>query len=225
MTGPAAGPFDHIETWIFDLDNTLYPAACRLFDQIDQRMGAFIADLFDCDRVEARRIQKDYFRRYGTTMRGLMTEHGIDPEPFLTYVHDIDYSPVPPSPRLDQALSRLPGRKLIFTNASVVHAERVLDRLGIGSHFEATFDIVAAGYAPKPDPGPYDRLIEQHRIEPAQAALVEDIAQNLLPAHERGMTTIWVRQDTDYARVGSDGEHIHHITENLEIWLEQVVAG
>ena len=221
---PRSGSLDHVEVWLFDLDNTLYPATCRLFDQIDLRMGAFIADRLGCDAAEARRIQKGLFHRHGTTMRGLMTEHGLDPAEFLAFVHDIDYAPVPAMPGLDAALDGLDGRKIIFTNGTVAHAERVLARLGIGHHFEATFDIVAGGYAPKPDPAPYRQLVAEHDVDPRRAALVEDIAQNLKPAHDMGMATIWVRTDSEFSHLGADGAHIHHITDNLEAWITEVVA-
>jgi len=216
--------FSHVETWVFDLDNTLYPASCRLFDQIDRRMGRFIADLRGCDRDEARRIQKTYFRTYGTTMRGLMTNDEIDPEVFLSYVHDIDYSPIEPNPRLDRALDALPGRKLIFTNASVDHADRVLDRLGLARHFEAAFDIRAADWRPKPDPRAYRAMVAAHDIAPAAAALVEDIAANLAPAHDLGMTTILVRNDRVDARDAADGAHVHYKTDDLTAWIEAVVS-
>ena len=215
--------FADIDVWVFDLDNTLYPASCRLFDQIDRRMGAYIANLLDCDPVEARRVQKSYFRQYGTTMRGLMTEHGVEPSAFLSFVHDIDYGPVAAAPNLDRALDRLPGRKIIFTNASNAHADRVLARLGIAHHFEGAFDIHAAGYRPKPDPSAYDDMLSNHRVNPATAAMVEDIPANLAPAHDRGMTTVWVRSDTDYANIGDpSADYVHHVTDDLATWLDCV---
>ena len=140
---------DHIETWVFDLDNTLYPATCRLFDQVDQKMGTFICDFLKLDLADARELQKRYLKEFGTTLRGLMVNHECPPERFLEAVHAIDYTAVRSDPRLDRALEQLPGRKLIFTNGSVPHAERVLDRLGVGRHFAGVFDIVAAGYWPK----------------------------------------------------------------------------
>ncbi len=152
---------NHIDCWIFDLDNTLYPASCNLFDQVDQRIGAFIGDLLQVDAAEAKRLQKHYFSQYGTTLRGLMDHHGIAPGTFLDFVHAIDVSPVPPSPALDAALSALDGRKLIFTNGSVAHAERVMARLGVADHFTGVFDIVAANYQPKPNPASYAALIER----------------------------------------------------------------
>ncbi|MCP4329896.1 MAG: pyrimidine 5'-nucleotidase [Alphaproteobacteria bacterium] len=212
----------HVDVWVFDLDNTLYPATCRLFDQIDVLMGDFIVNLLGCDRAEARRTQKSMFHTHGTTMRGLMTEHGVDPLAFLTHVHDIDYSPVPRMPQLDAALDGLAGRKIIFTNGSVDHAARVLERLGVGHHFEATFDIVAADYRPKPDPTTYRKLVDTFEIEPRRAVLVEDIPQNLRPAHALGMTTVLVHTDTKYAQIGRDGDHVHHVTEDLVAWLTDV---
>lgn len=221
MTSPTS--LDHVDVWVFDLDNTLYPAHCRLFDQIDRRMGAFIADLLGCDPAEARRVQKGYLHSHGTTMRGLMTEHGVAPGDFLAYVHDIDYTPIPRNERLDRALAALPGRKLVFTNASTAHAARALDRLGVAHHFEATFDIEAAGWVPKPDSQPYARMIADHGIDPAASILFEDIPRNLEPARRLGMTTVWVRSDTEYGRLGAEGDHIDFTTDRVEDWLETVV--
>ena len=168
MNQPASlckADLSHVNTWIFDLDNTLYPAKCRLFDQIDARIGQFIAQLFKVGVLEARKIQKNYFREHGTTLNGLMTQHGMAPEKFLDFVHDIDFSPLEPSAGLEAALDRLPGRKLIFTNADVPYSRKVLARLGIGHHFEHIYDIAAANYVPKPYPEAYDLLIKRFGIE------------------------------------------------------------
>ncbi|MCP1337763.1 pyrimidine 5'-nucleotidase [Futiania mangrovi] len=216
-------PLAHVETWIFDLDNTLYPAECRLFDQVDRRMGAYICTLLDVAPDEARRIQKAYFREYGTTMNGLMLRHGIDPADFLEYVHDIDHSPVDPDPRLEAALARLPGRKLIYTNGSVRHAERVMERLGVAHHFEAIFDIVAGDYRPKPQPHGYEKLVKQHRVDPRGAAMFEDIARNLEAAHALGMTTVHVHTGDDWAREGADAPHVHHRIDDLVAFLDAAV--
>lgn len=218
----APEPLDHVETWLFDLDNTLYPAACNLFSQVDRRMGEFICDLLDLPPPDARALQKRYFREHGTTLRGLMTVHGIDPAAFLDYVHDIDVTVVPVQPALDRALGRLEGRKVIFTNGSVAHAERVTARLGIAHHFEAVWDIVASDFVPKPDPGPYRRLVERHGLAPAATAMVEDMAKNLKPAHDLGMTTVWVRTDSDWALPADDDRHVHHVVDDLPEWLEAV---
>ena len=221
----AAHPADfaHVETWVFDLDNTIYPARYNLFDLVDARIGAFIAELLDLDTVAARRIQKDYFRRHGTTLRGLMLDHGVDPDVFLEYVHDIEVDRLPPSPELDAALGRLAGRKIIYTNGSVAHAERVLERLGVARHFEGVFDIAAGDYLPKPDPAPYRTLIERFDIAPMAAAMVEDIARNLEPAAALGMTTVWVRSDSDWGREGSGDDYVHHVIDDLAGWLGGLV--
>ena len=210
---------DHVETWVFDLDNTLYPAACNLFDQIDRKMGEFIGRRFACDLVEAKRIQKGFFHKYGTTLRGLMEEHAMDPAEFLDYVHELDLDAVPPSPALDAALARLPGRKLIFTNGTTQHAERVMARLGVADRFAGVFDIVAADYVPKPDPRPYDEFVRRFGIEPRKAAMFEDIPRNLAPAAALGMTTVWLPGLAHHQPDESTAEHIHHVCEDLAEWL------
>jgi putative hydrolase of the HAD superfamily len=220
--------FRDIDVWIFDLDNTLYPASCNLFDQVHRRMGEFIADHFGIPLDEARAMQKRFFRDYGTTLRGLMVEHDVDPVPFLDYVHAIDVTPVPPSPALARALDRLPGRKIIYTNGSVRHATNVTERLGIAGHFDAMFGIIEADYIPKPDPRPYGVLVERQGIDPKRACMVEDLARNLVPAHALGMTTVWVKTEVDWARpdrggVGT-GSHIDHETDDLLAWLDELTG-
>jgi putative hydrolase of the HAD superfamily len=212
------------ETWIFDLDNTLYPASCNLFAQVDQHIGEFIAGMLKVDTDEAHRIQKQYFRDYGTSLRGLMIHHDVDPQRFLDFVHAIDVTPVQPSPALDRALGLLPGRKIIFTNGSAKHAENVMARLGVSHRFDAVFDIVAADYFPKPEPFIYDLLVRRHWIDPKQAVMVEDLAKNLLPAHEMGMATVLVRHAADWAQDGADAAHVHHATDDLVAWLGGVTA-
>lgn len=228
MAPAAERPDTEAEVWVFDLDNTLYPASCNLFAQVDRRIGLFISERFGLSGEEARTLQKRLFREHGTTLRGLMVEHDIDPVPFLDFVHAIDTAPVPPSPRLDRALAALPGRKIIYTNGSARHAANVTGRLGIGRHFEAVFDIVAAGYVPKPDPRPYRQLIDTYAIPPERTVMVEDIARNLVPARALGMTTVWVRSEADWARpdrggVG-DGSHIDHVVDDLPAWLEEIAG-
>ena len=211
---------DHIDTWIFDLDNTLYPASCRLFDQVDRNMGRFICEFLKLDPVEARALQKRYLKEFGTTLRGLMINHECPPERFLEAAHAIDYAAVQPDPRLGAALARLPGRKLIFTNGSVAHAERVMDRLGVVDHFSGIFDIVAAGYLPKPEMAAYEGLIRSHAVEPRRAALIEDLPRNLVPAAALGMTTVLVKTDSEWAQDLAEGDHIHHVTDDLPAWLD-----
>jgi putative hydrolase of the HAD superfamily len=226
MTMP--GPQDRarlqaIETWLFDLDNTLYPASCRLFDQIHRRMTEYVAGLLNVDFDEARARQRQYLNEHGTTLRGLMNVHGIDPAPFLDYVHEIDLSPVPPNVELGAALAALPGRKIVFTNGSVRHAERVLARLGIDHHFPDVFDIEAASFMPKPDPETYATLVRRFGIEPRRAAMVEDMARNLVPAAALGMTTVWVRSEADWAKEGARSDHIHYVVDDLTAFL--IAAG
>jgi putative hydrolase of the HAD superfamily len=224
MNHPLAQPtrlrsVDHVTAWIFDLDNTLYPARCNLFAQVDRRIGLFIESLLGLDRAAARELQKRYFREHGTTLRGLMTQHGVDPQTFLDFVHAIDVAPVEPSPALDAALAALPGRKFIFTNASVAHADRVTARLGVGHHFAGVFDIVAANYRPKPDPATYRALIARHGIDPLRAAMIEDLPRNLHPAAALGMTTVLVLTGEEWAKMDDAGDHIHHVTDDLVGWL------
>jgi len=222
---PPAGDLDHIDTWIFDLDNTLYPARCRLFDQIDKRIADFIGNFFSVDYVEAKRIQKSYFKEFGTTLRGLMQRHGMAPEEYLNYVHDIDFSILEPAEQLNGALSRLPGRKLVFTNADVPYSERVMERLGIRHHFEEIYDIAAAAYVPKPFPEAYAMLIERHTIKPRASIFFEDIARNLAPAAALGMTTVWVRHDDVWSSWGADEVQAHYTTDDLATWLAAAVDG
>lgn len=217
--------------WIFDLDNTLYPARCNLFDQVDRRMGRFISQALGVSHDEARRLQKDYFREYGTTLSGLMDRHGVDPHDFLTFVHDIDYSPIARDARLDATLDALAGRKVIFTNGTVAHAEAVTRRLGVDRHFDAIFDITAADFVPKPRAEPYRRLIDDHDIVPAEAVMVEDIAQNLAIPAEMGMATVWVRTDHAWSRPGvadspdqPPAPYIDHVTDDLAAFLDWVLA-
>jgi len=217
---------DHVDVWVFDLDNTLYSPQSRLFDQIDQRIAEYVAKLLKIDVAAARTIQKDYFHRHGTSLRGLMMEHEIDPADYLDYVHNIDVSILSPNPGLDHALARLPGRKLIFTNGSTAHSHRVTDRLGISHHFEAVFDIAAAIYVPKPDAACYAKFLEQHCIDPNRCAMFEDTPRNLGPAAQLGMSTVLVRAPADAAlawQTLAAGESwkdfVHHETDDLVAFL------
>ncbi len=219
--------------WVFDLDNTLYPASSDLFAQIDDRMRGFIAEYLGIPGDQARKIQKSYFLEYGTTLRGLMDCHGIDPQSYLKHVHDIDITPIVPNPNLEAVLAKLGGRKIIFTNATQAHARRVMDRLGVSHHFEAVFDIESAGFMPKPRPEIYEKLVADYALDPARTVMVEDIARNLAPAAEIGMTTLLVRSESRWGKEGADmdcggggglGGHIHYQTGDLTGWLEEIVA-
>ena len=221
-----------IETWVFDLDNTLYPPRSNLFAQIDQRMGAFIAGLLNVAPQEAKRIQKEYYRVHGTTLHGLMVEHGVDPHSFLSFVHDIDHSPIEPDPALGAMLGELPGRKFVLTNGSVAHADAVMDRLGIADHFEDVFDIVAADFKPKPDRAPYEKFLGLHGIDPRHAAMFEDLPRNLEVPKQLGMATVLVVDHENpqsgsrsaWEVAGADAGHIDHITGDLAQFLADIVA-
>ena len=225
----AGADWREIEHWVFDLDNTLYPAHCNLFQQIDQRMASFIETEIGLDNSAARRLQKDYYARYGTTLSGLMQEHAIPPEQFLSYVHDIDVSVVPANPALADAINALPGQKHIFTNGSVRHAENVLSKIGLSGLFNDIFDIAAADFTPKPHLNTYERFIAACNVAPTRAAMFEDLALNLEAAHSLGMRTVLVCSDADWtadepankrpARPGDDHDHVHHVTEDLAHFL------
>lgn len=218
--------FDHIDTWVFDLDNTLYPHHVNLWQQVDGRIRDFVAQQLKVEAAEAFLIQKDYYRRYGTTMRGMMTEHGVSPDDFLAYVHDIDHSPLEANPAMGQALAKLPGRKLILTNASVAHADKVLERLALGVSFDGVFDIISAQFEPKPARQTYHRFLDLHGVDASRAAMFEDLARNLAIPHEFGMTTVLVVPDGTKEVVreawemeGRDAPHVDHVTEDLTGFL------
>lgn len=214
---------DKISAWVFDLDNTLYPASANVFAQVDVKMREYVAQFLKIDQDEAHRIQKSYFREYGTTMRGMMTHHNMDPAPFLDYVHNIDVDMVPPSPALSDVLGELSGKKYIFTNASTGHAERILARLGIAQHFDGIFDIVDAGYQPKPNPEIYDLFVEKFQIDPQTSIMVEDIARNLEPAAALGMQCLWIKTDTKWGKDGVGEPYVHYETDDLVSWLQGAV--
>ena len=213
------------EVWLFDLDNTLYSAECRLSDQIHVRMRDYLMDFFKVGAEEAARIRRKYFVEHGTTLSGLIVNDGIEPSGFLDYVHDIDLSPVEPNPALDAALSRLPGRKLIFTNADTGHAENVMARLGVAHHFEAIFDIVGADYLCKPNPAPYAQIVDDYGVPAGAAVMLDDMSVNLEPAAAMGMTTVWVRTHYNWSgEEAADPDHVHHVTDDVTAWLEGVVG-
>ncbi len=228
----ARGRFAHVDTWVFDLDNTLYPPDSDLWPQIDARITHYLADLFGLDGLSARALQKYYYRRYGTTLHGLMAEHAVPHGPFLAFVHDIDRSRLPPNPRLAQAVALLPGRKLILTNGSRDHALRTAEQLGLGTAFEDVFDIVAADLTPKPDPATYGRFFDRHGVDPARSAMFEDLARNLVVPHERGMVTTLVvpaSAASDHREpwegVGAAEPHVDFVTDDLASFLETLAPG
>jgi putative hydrolase of the HAD superfamily len=221
--------FDHIETWVFDLDNTLYPHDLNLWQQIDDRIREYVSNYLKVSKKDAFRVQKDFYQRHGTTMHGLMIEHGMTPDDYLEFVHQIDHSPLEPNPELGQAIERLPGRKLILTNGTRAHAEAVMKRLDIDRHFEDVFDIIAAELEPKPSPRTYQRFLDQHGVDPAGAAMFEDLARNLEAPHALGMTTVLVvpREGREVVRegwelLGRDAAHVDHVTDDLAGFLRTI---
>jgi len=212
--------------WIFDLDNTLYPAECNLFAQVDQRMGEFISRFLGVPYAHARHLQKSYYRQFGTTLAGLMQIHKMDPKPFLDYVHDIDLSVLPHSPGLAAAIDALPGRKLIFTNGSRRHAEGVAAKLGVLHLFEDICDIEACSYVPKPEADAFARMIGRHGVTAEEAAMFEDMPHNLEVPHNLGMTTVLVHSSyvdhpvqLQMRKWTALPDHIHHLTLELEGFL------
>ncbi len=215
--------FAHVRDWIFDLDNCLYPASTGLFALIDERMGAYIQRLLDCDPSEARRVQKAHFHAHGTTLAGLMAEHHIDPHHFLDDVHAIPLDKVGRDERLARGLGRLPGRKFVFTNGDAPYARRVLEAIGVGDQFDDLHDIHSSDLKPKPDPHGYALLCERFGIDPAAAVLVEDMAQNLKPAKALGMTTVWVDNGSERGNHGADDAFIDLTIADVGEWLEAIL--
>jgi len=223
--------FTHVETWVFDLDNTLYPRHLNLWQQVDDRIRDYIANFLSVSRDEAFRVQKDYYKRYGTSMRGMMTEHGMDPDDYLAFVHAIDHSPLEPNPALGAAIEQLPGRKLILTNGTRKHADAVMRRLDIHMHFEDVFGINEANLEPKPLPQTYDKFLKLHGVDPAKAAMFEDLARNLAVPHSLGMTTVLVVPEGSREVVreawemeGRNAPHVDHVTDDLTGFLGRITA-
>ena len=223
-----------IETWIFDLDNTLYPPNAAIWGQIDHAITAYLANMFGLDGLSARALQKHYYKRYGTTLNGLMVEHPetLDRHHFLDFVHDIDRSSLIVDTALAAAIERLPGRRLVYTNGSRGHAEKTMLALGIAHLFDDVFDIVAAGFTPKPHRAPYDLFLEQHRIDPARAIMFEDIAPNLETAKATGMQTVLVvprAGDTDHREDWEITDlappYVDHVTDDLPGFLAAITDG
>ena len=213
----------HVESWIFDLDNSLYPASSNLFGLIDLRMGEYIARLLGCDAAEARQVQKSHFHEHGTTLAGLMKHHEVDPHHFLGDVHAIPLDRIAPDAKLAQGLARLPGRKIIFTNGDAPYARRVLDAIGIAGQFDALHDIHSSELRPKPDVHGYQLLLERFGVDPTRAAMVEDMAQNLRPAKALGMTTIWVDNGSERGNHGHDSEFIDYTIADVGEWLDHIL--
>ena len=222
--------FGSIESWIFDLDNTLYPRHVDLFKQMEEKMSAYVSRLLDIDEAEATTLRQSYYQEHGTTLRGLMIEHDIHPDDFLEYVHDIDHSWVTPDPKLAEAIQSLPGKRYIYTNGTVEHANKVAERLGITGLFEDIFDIVWADLNPKPNREPYEKLLEQTGINPKRAAMFEDLARNLKVPFDMGMQTILIVPShtrevfhESWEAKGKEAPHVNYVTDDLGHFLVDVL--
>ena len=213
---------DHVRNWVFDLDNTLYPHQARLFEQVDRRITDYIARFFKVERDEAYKIQKGYFHTRGTTLSGLMAEHGVDPYEYLADVHDIEMDVLDENAPLAAAIARLPGRKIIFTNADALYAGKILSKLGLGESFEAIHDVHAAQYRPKPAPEAYQHLCDAYELDPAQSLFADDMARNLRPAKQIGMTTLWVDNGSEQGEEG-DRDFVDFTTRDITHWLHDIL--
>ena len=231
MPGQFAGSerpdFRHVTHWVFDLDNTLYPADSGLFAQIDARMTQFVARYLGVEKDAARAVQKTLYREHGTTLNGLIKIHGMDPEPYLDFVHQVDLSDLKPDAALAFAIERLPGRRHVFTNGCARHAARVLAQLGLTHLFDDVWDIRDLGFVPKPDAAAYRSIVARGGFAPETAAMFDDIARNLVEAHGLGMTTVWLNTGAAWAGQGPEfpvasAQHIDHETKDLTHFLNSI---
>ena len=211
-----------IKYWLFDLDNTLYSGDTKVFDQVDKKMSKFISEKLKVSIEEAKKIQKNYFHEYNTTLNGMIKNHEIDADEFLDFVHDVDLDFLKADKPLEQEISNLVGKEFIFTNGSKAHASNVTKRIGIEKLFDGVFDIVESDFIPKPSIEPYKKIIEKYKIEPQYSIFIEDIARNLKPAHELGMKTVWIKNDEPWAAKFSDSNFINYKTDNLAKFLKEI---
>lgn len=213
-----APDFAHVRTWVFDLDNTLYPPAMRLFDQIEVKMTDWVMQALNLGRTEADRLRAGYWRQYGTTLAGLMAEHQIEPWLFLTHVHDLDFSVVRPEPALTAAIARLPGRRIVYTNADTVYAARVLEARGLTGLFDAVYGVEHAAFRPKPERAAFETVFGLDGLDPDTAAMFEDDPRNLAVPHAMGLRTVHVAPQPVRAR------HIQHHTPDLADFLDRAIS-
>ncbi len=211
------------DTWVFDLDNTLYSAECNLFDQVDKKITEFVQQFLNLEREEARGLQKEYLLEHGTTLNGLMTNHNVDPEEYLTHVHAIDFTPIERDDKLRKAIQNLEGRKLVFTNADKPYAQNIMKRLGIDDLFEDIFGIVEADLRPKPHMPVYEDFVTKYDVDPSKAVMFEDMVRNLKPAHALGMATVWINTGTVWGEADYSADIVHAEAPNLTDWLHAFV--
>ena len=211
-----------IKYWIFDLDNTLYSGQTKVFSEVDKKMSTFISKKMNVDVVQAKKIQKEYFYEYGTTLSGLMKQDGIDPHDFLEFVHDIDISWLPKDLKLREELIKIKEKKYIFTNGSHAHVENITKQLGIDDLFDGTFDIVDANFVPKPHIEPYKKIVQKFDLEPTKSILIEDIAHNLEQAKNLGMKTCWLENEESFAKKDADKPYIDYKIKSLPSFLQEI---
>ena len=211
-----------VKYWIFDLDNTLYSGKTKVFEQVDKKMSKYISEKLNITIEEARKIQKNYFHEYNTTLNGMIKNHKIDANEFLEFVHDIDIDFLKKDLELQKELLKLKGKKIIFTNGSRKHALNVTQKIGIDQCFDDIFDIVDSNFVPKPAIEPYNELVKKHKIDPKSCLFVEDIARNLKPAYEMGMKTVWIENEEPWAKKFSDSSYSNYKTNNLSEFLKKI---
>ncbi len=209
--------FSHVDTWVFDLDNTLYPPEARLFDQIEVKMTQYVMETLGVDRHEADRLRNKYWHEHGTTLAGLMREHDIDPDPYLVAVHEISLDHLAPDEKLKSHIQNLPGRKIVYTNGCAPYAERVIAQRGLSGAFDAVYGVEHAGFLPKPQSQAFDAIFEQGGVNPNSAAMFEDEVRNLVAPHGMGMRTVHVAPEAE------DHPHIHHHTDDLSDFLKRLL--
>jgi putative hydrolase of the HAD superfamily len=211
-----------IKFWLFDLDNTLYSGDTKVFDQVDKKMSKFISEKLKVNLEEAKKIQKNYFHEYNTTLNGMIKNHDIDANEFLEFVHDVDLEFLKKDEPLKKEIEKLKGKKIIFTNGSKAHASNVTSRIGIEQLFDGVFDIVDSDFYPKPSLEPYKKIIENYKIVPEYCIFFEDIARNLKPAYELGMKTVWIENNEPWAAKYSDEEFVNYKTGSLTKFLKEI---
>ena len=211
-----------IKYWLFDLDNTLYSGDTKVFDQVDKKMSKFISEKLKVSEEEAKKIQKNYFHEYNTTLNGMIKNHDIDAHEFLEFVHDVNLDFLKKDEFLGNQINKLNGKKIIFTNGSKAHAANVTGKIGIDKLFDGVFDIVDSDFYPKPSMEPYKKIIENYNIEPEYCIFFEDIARNLKPAHELGMKTVWIKNKEPWAAEFSDSEFVNYKIDNLANFLKEI---
>ena len=217
----------NVDTWVFDLDNTLYSADSGIFQQVSELMSKFVSKYLNIDIKEAKKIQRKYYKKHGTTLRGMMDNHGVDPDTFLNEVHQLDYSIVEPDQKLNEELDKLRGKKIIYTNANLQHVNQVLARLELTNMFDYIFDIKMADYIPKPELNPYKQFIDKFNINTSCAIMFDDIAKNLVPAKDLGFTSVWINAGYENFSddIANSKDSLDYETKDLSSFLNEINTG